>query len=132
MAERVVLICGSRSIKQSWFCEALVKSLISQNVKIIVGDAPGVDELVINTCIKYNYKNILVVGAYNKIRRIQALKYGLTTVKYPHDFLSRNRYMVSLSNSVIAVWDGASSGTKYTYLYAQKQGKEAIIVTERR
>ena len=132
MAERVVLICGSRSIKQSWFCQTLVKSLISQNVKIIVGDAPGVDELVINTCIRYNYKNIVVVGAYNKVRRKQALKYSLTTVKYPHDFLSRNRYMVSLSDSVIAIWDGVSRGTKYTYLYAQKQGKEAIIVTERR
>lgn len=86
MAEKVVLICGSRSIKQSWFCQTLVKSLISQNVKLIVGDAPGIDELVINTCIKHNYKNIVVVGAYNRTRRNQALKYGLTTVKYPHEF----------------------------------------------
>ena len=131
MSEKVVLICGSRSIKKSWFCEVLVKSLISQNVKIIVGDAPGIDELVINTCIKHNYKNIVVVGAYNKIRRNQALKYGLTTVKYPYDFLSRNRYMVSLSNSVIAIWDGASSGTKYTFNYAQKQGKEVIVVIQK-
>jgi len=131
MQEKVVLICGSRSIKKSWFCEVLVKSLISQNVKIIVGDAPGIDELVINTCIKHNYKNIVVVGAYNKIRRNQALKYGLTTVKYPHDFLSRNRYMVSLSDSVIAIWDGVSRGTKYTFNYAQKQGKEVIVVIQK-
>ena len=131
MAERVVLICGSRSIKQSWFCEALVKSLISQKVKIIVGDAPGVDELVINTCIRYNYKNIVVVGAYNKVRRKQALKYSLTTVKYPHDFLSRNRYMVSLASSIIAIWDGISSGTKYTFNYAQRQGKEVIVVIQK-
>ena len=131
MAERVVLICGSRSIKQSWFCETLVKSLISQNIKIIVGDAPGVDELIINTCIRYNYKNIVVVGAYNKVRRKQALKYSLTTVKYPHDFLSRNRYMVSLSDSVIAIWDGVSRGTKYTFNYAQRQGKEVIVIIQK-
>lgn len=56
MKSKVVLICGSRSIKQSWFCEAVVKSLISQNVKIIVGDAPGIDEIVINTCIRHDYK----------------------------------------------------------------------------
>ena len=68
---------------------------------------------------------------HNKIRRNQALKDGLTTVKYPHDFLSRNRYMVSLSDSVIAVWDGVSRGTKYTFNYAQKQGKEVIVVIQK-
>ncbi len=39
--------------------------------------------------------------------------------------------MVSLSNSVIAVWDGISGGTKYTFNYAQKQGKEVIVVIQK-
>jgi predicted Rossmann fold nucleotide-binding protein DprA/Smf involved in DNA uptake len=131
MQYKVVLICGSRSIRQSWFCEVIVKSLISQNVKIIVGDAPGIDEVVINTCIKHNYRNIVVVGAYNKIRRYQVLKNNLTVVKYPSDFLSRNRYMVSLASSVIGIWDGLSRGTKYTLEYARKQGKEVIVVIQK-
>ena len=130
MQNKVVLICGSRSLRQSWFCEAVVKSLISQNVKIIVGDAPGIDEIVINTCIKHNYKNIVVVGAYNKIRRYQAVKNNLTLVKYPQDFLSRNRYMVSLASCVVGIWDGSSRGTKYTLEYARKQGKEVIVVIQ--
>ncbi|MDO4452737.1 MAG: SLOG family protein [Lachnospiraceae bacterium] len=46
----------------------------------------------------------------------------------PYLMQKRNTYMVDLSNKVIAVWDGSSSGTGNCVAYAQKKGKEVIRI----
>lgn len=45
-----------------------------------------------------------------------------------YNFMARNRYMVDNSDIVIAVYDGKSGGTKFTYDYAVKKGKQVIIL----
>lgn len=55
----------------------------------------------------------------------------ITTVcgKYsPHSFMQRNMYMVESSDIVIAVYDGKKGGTRFTCNYAQKKGREIIIL----
>ena len=46
-----------------------------------------------------------------------------------NSFIIRNKYMVDSSDIVIAVYDGKSGGTKFTYDYAIKKGKQVILLT---
>lgn len=46
-----------------------------------------------------------------------------------NSFLIRNRYMVDSSDIVIAVYDGKSGGTKFTYDYAIKKGRQVILLS---
>jgi len=47
---------------------------------------------------------------------------------YPAKMQKRNEYMVDNSNIVIAVWDGTKGGTYNCVKYAEKLGKEVIII----
>jgi uncharacterized phage-like protein YoqJ len=40
----------------------------------------------------------------------------------------RNEYMVDLADKVIAVWDGSAGGTGNCVRYAEKRGKEIIMI----
>ncbi len=47
----------------------------------------------------------------------------------PNCFFARNRYMVSMSSRVIAVYDGwKRGGTLFTMRYAHSQGKEVRVI----
>ncbi len=43
----------------------------------------------------------------------------------------RNRYMVNASSLVIALFNGKNGGTQKTIEYAEKQGKEIVIIRPR-
>jgi predicted Rossmann fold nucleotide-binding protein DprA/Smf involved in DNA uptake len=47
MSKCYVLITGSRSITHSANIPLLIDSLVKRGVEIVVGDAPGVDRLVV-------------------------------------------------------------------------------------
>ena len=42
--------------------------------------------------------------------------------------LKRNEEMVTLCDAVLAIWDGASKGTKYTIDFAKKNDKALFLV----
>jgi predicted Rossmann fold nucleotide-binding protein DprA/Smf involved in DNA uptake len=44
--------------------------------------------------------------------------------------IKQNR-LVDIADRVLVVWDGVSSGSLFTIEYAQKTGKEIIIVCEK-
>jgi predicted Rossmann fold nucleotide-binding protein DprA/Smf involved in DNA uptake len=48
--------------------------------------------------------------------------------KYRHPFHVRNRKIVEACDSLIAFWNGRSSGTRYTIDYARHLGKPVRIV----
>ena len=52
----------------------------------------------------------------------------LQTHYTPDCMQKRNQYMVDKTDYVIAVWNGTGSGTGNTVRYAQKKGKEIIII----
>ncbi len=62
--KEIVLITGSRSIRHSQSIPLIVDSLIRRKAEIIVGDAPGVDRLVVYEAVKRGYASqVTVVGA---------------------------------------------------------------------
>jgi len=129
----VVLITGSRSIQHSENIPLLIDSLIKRNVRIIVGDAPGVDRLVVSEALRRGYgSQVTVVGAYGRCRNTFAVGKVGNIVTLNSTYLARNLYMVGLASECFAVWDGRSRGTKFTFEAAEKAGLAVKVITERR
>ena len=127
-----VVITGSRSITHSVHIRLLIDSLIKRGVDIVVGDAPGVDRLVIAEAIRRGYgKHVAVVGAYRRCRNRYAFGRVGKIIMLPSTYLARNLYMIGLADECIAVWDGRSRGTKFTFECAKRAGLPVKIIEER-
>ncbi len=123
----LVLITGSRSCSQSMSIKVkeVVRWLADQGHSLIVGDAPGVDQVAINEMRRLGQSQCVeICSAYS--RPIPFPGRHVATVLEKGN-LFRNRYMVSKCDIVIAVWDGQSRGTKYTFNYAQDRGIRVIV-----
>lgn len=81
---------------------------------IVSGGARGADTYARLFAQQYGLKLVEFLPEYNK--------YG---IKAP---LIRNKLIVENCDCLIAFWDGASRGTKYTIDYAMKLGKPVKIV----
>lgn len=127
----------------------LIIQLIEQHnvTHFISGMAIGVDmyaaEIVLD--LKARYPHITLESAipcetqaakwseplrdrYFKIAE-QCDKETMLQTQYTSDCMQkRNRYMVDQSDILLAVWDGAPSGTGSTVQYAKKQGKTVWIL----
>lgn len=127
-----VVITGSRSITQSENIPLLIDSLIKRGVHIVVGDAPGVDRLVVEEAVRRGYgKSVTVVGAYGECRNSFAEGKVARIVKLSSTYFARNLYMVGLSKECFAFWDGKSAGTKFTFEAAKRAGLEVSIIHEK-
>ena len=120
-----LLITGSRECDQVMieYTIKLVTRADTLDWEIIVGDAPGVDKIVIRAADLLGV-TIEVVGAYKKIRN--ATRFGLNTsldMSYPE----RDVYMAERCDWCVAVWNGQSRGTMITYNAARKLGKKVHI-----
>ena len=122
-----VLITGSRETTLEARCyvrRVVVRAKHTGN-EIIVGDAPGIDSEVIEWCDRLGVR-VTVYGGYCKVRN--ATKIG-KNVKLDMIYPNRDKYMAGLCDLCIAVWNGKSRGTRYTYEAANAMGKEAHIRT---
>lgn len=127
------VITGSRSIARSGHIRPLVDSLIKRGMEIVVGDAPGVDRLVTAEAIRRGYgRHVTVVGAYRQCRNRYAFGRVGRLVMLPSTYLGRNLYMVGLADECIAIWDGRSRGTKFTFECAKRAGLPVKILQEGR
>jgi hypothetical protein len=127
-----VVITGSRSITHSENIPLLIDSLIKRGVEIVVGDAPGVDRLVVAEAIRKGYgKHVTVVGAYGKCRNSFAFGKVGRIITLSSTYLARNLYMVGLSKECFAIWDGKSRGTRFTFECAKKAGLEVSVIYEK-
>jgi hypothetical protein len=132
MSRYYVVITGSRSITHSENIPLLIDSLIKRGVEIVVGDAPGVDRLVVQEAIKRGYgKHVTVVGARGICRNKFAIGKVARIVRLSSSYLARNLYMVGLAKECFAIWDGKSRGTKFTFEAAQRSGLETTIIYEK-
>ena len=132
MSRHYVLITGSRSITHSEDIPLLIDSLIKRGVEIVVGDAPGVDRLVVYEAVKRGYgQHITVVGARGICRNKSAVGKVGRIVRLSSSYLARNLYMVGLAKECFAIWDGKSRGTKFTFEAAQRSGLETTIIYEK-
>jgi adenine-specific DNA-methyltransferase len=109
---KIVMISGSRSIKDiSPGLESITK-IMELEFSIILGDAPGVDKLVQEYLRSQNYPNVKVYYALwsgnGKPRNVT----GFETVGVAGSYVDRDKMMCSVCNYGLALWDGASRGTR--------------------
>jgi len=121
----LILITGSREISARGlqYAKAVVQRAKERGHDIIVGDAPGVDAVVMNECHRLSV-TCTVVGAFNKLRRRTPTS---ITVTIDGNYTERDRYMAQRCDACLAIWNGHSRGTKYTYDCAVKYGKQAWL-----
>lgn len=105
-----LLISGSRSIT-----ELDLEPYIPDGVtEIISGGAKGVDALAEEYADRHGIPKTIVLPRYTLYGRAAPIK--------------RDDEMVDMCDTVLAFWDGRSSGTKHTVDYANKTGKSVKIV----
>jgi len=88
---------------------------IKDKLTIITGGAPGVDERAINWCLENNvwFENIRPINVMDK-----------------YSYLFRNVEIVTMSDHIIAFWNGTSRGTKFTMDYANARGKKVLVIRD--
>ena len=105
-----LLIVGSRSI-----IDYDLSAHIPEGVELIIsGGAKGIDTLAEQYADAHGIEKLIVRPQYDRFGRAAPIK--------------RNEEMVSLCDTVLAIWDGESRGTRYTLDYARKKGKEIIEI----
>lgn len=120
-----ILITGSRAASGRLLMIAQQFVMSRKNDEFIVGDADGVDNIVILSCDAQETL-VTVFGGYKKMRH--STRFG-KNVPLNMDYLGRDRYMVEQHPDLcVAFWDGQSRGTMYTAKYAKSHGIETIIV----
>lgn len=107
-----LLIVGSRSIKKY----ALEKYIPDDTTMIITGGAKGIDALAEEYADKKHLSKLILRPQYNIYGKGAPLK--------------RNEKMVEYCDKALIIWDGHSKGTEYTIRYANKSGKEVILITQ--
>jgi hypothetical protein len=111
---KVLLVTGSRSIKDHAQVAAILDKLPFPVTRLIHGGAPGVDTSA---------------GRWASGRDIPVTVVRPDFGTWPiakHRFRAyreRDFDMVRKAETVVAIWDGSSSGTKITYQYAESLGK---------
>lgn len=105
-----LLIVGSRGIKDF----DLNKYIPEDTDLIISGGAKGVDSLAEKYADDRKISKLILRPNYKRYGRYAPLK--------------RNEKMVELCDFALIIWDGVSSGTKYSLEYAQKLEKQIILI----
>ena len=107
-----LLIVGSRSIREF----DLEKHIPNGTTMIITGGANGIDTLAEQYADKKRLSKLIMRPQYNLYGKCAPLK--------------RNEKMIELCDMALIVWDGCSKGTKYSINYANKIGKQVILITK--
>lgn len=107
-----LLICGSRSIKDF----DLSPYVPEDTTMIISGGAKGIDTVAEEYAVSRNIPTTIIRPDYARYGKFAAP-------------IKRNIRMVDMADSVLAIWDGKSSGTKRTIEYAEKTGKSVTVIT---
>ncbi|MEG3899233.1 MULTISPECIES: hypothetical protein [unclassified Microcoleus] len=109
---KIVMISGSRSIKDISAVLPSIDRIMELNFSIILGDASGVDKLVQEYLRNSNYLDVKVYFALwsgnGKPRNVT----GFQTVGIPGSYVDRDKAMCSICDYGLALWDGRSRGTK--------------------
>lgn len=105
-----LLIVGSRTINEF----DLSPYVPSETELIISGGAYGIDSVAEQYADRFKISKLIMRPKYQEYGRIAPLE--------------RNKRMVHIADAVLAIWDGVSSGTRYTIEYARAQNKPVNVV----
>ncbi len=106
-----VAIIGSRNL----FIEDFTKYIPPKTTEIVSGGARGIDKCAEKYARQRNLKLTVFMPDYDK--------YGKSAP------IIRNREIVNYADSVVAFWDGKSSGTKNVIDVCKKLGKTFCVIT---
>lgn len=129
-----LLISGSRQCtpEMSKIARRCVEQAKQKGYSILVGDAEGIDHDVMLACCDLGVP-FLCFGCTPAPRHICCVRHRVETGVYHRiigGYLQRDRVMVNQCDLMVAIWNGRSRGTKYTYDYAVEMGKPAHIWTK--
>ena len=106
-----VVISGSRSIRSlSKPVKSRLEKIISLDAEILIGDAPGVDALVMDYLVEKKYSKVTVWFTGSQPRNYRDSSWSVRRIKGSYE--DRDRLMHSLADYALAIWDGQSRGTK--------------------
>ncbi|MFB2891962.1 hypothetical protein ACE1CI_03345 [Aerosakkonemataceae cyanobacterium BLCC-F50] len=118
---KTVIISGSRSIKElPALSIASINRIIELGFNVIVGDAPGVDSLVLNYLKSLNYHSVKVYYALFAGNGKPRNTAGYACVGVSGNYRDRDKFMCSIADYGLAIWDGKSIGTAENISRVQK------------
>lgn len=82
---------------------------------IVSGGARGIDTIAEQYAAAHKIETLVIRPDYERYGRAAPIR--------------RNDVIVDHADTVLAVWDGESRGTKYTIDYARKTGKTVQVIT---
>lgn len=129
-----VFISGSIAIKRIPSCvESSLIKIIQQNIRVLVGDADGMDSLIQRFCKKNNYQNVTVYSIYSPAR-YNAAGYDDKLIQVDPEIKrerekqrAKDAAMTKDSDYNLIVWDGKSKGSYYNILRALKLNKKMKV-----
>ena len=129
-----VFISGSIAIKSiPYKVEQSIKKIIDQNIRILVGDAKGVDTAIQNFCKRLDYLNVVVYSIYPVPR------YKIPEFNTKHITVSPRLKTVREKQTVkdiamtkdcdysLVIWDGKSKGSYQNMIRAINSDKEVKV-----
>lgn len=121
-----LLISGSQqaTLTMRDYARRAVARAQQKGWSIIVGDAEGIDAVVIETCDRSGVP-VEVHGAKGRMRR--QTQTGKNIV-HPEGYFDRNLSMAEACTCCLAVWNGRSRGTRYTFEAAKALGRLSWLI----
>jgi predicted Rossmann fold nucleotide-binding protein DprA/Smf involved in DNA uptake len=106
-------IIGSREFADQRLLDETLAEYLGTVALVVSGGAAGADRMG---------------ERWARRNGIETLIFEPEMTKHRHPFHARNRKIVEACDSLIAFWNGSSSGTRYTLDYARRMGKPVRIV----
>ena len=128
-----VFVSGSMSIKKldGLVLESLNK-IMSLNMRILVGNARGVDKLVQEYCVKNSYYNVVVYSIRNIHRNLIPDKFGFKWISAGNltgrkAYEKKDEAMTRDSDYSFVIWDGKSKGSLNNIIRAIKSNQKIKV-----
>lgn len=116
----IIGITGSRSIKDRDYIIECLESIIKKNpfpYTFLTGGAKGVDQISEDYLRMEGYDVVVLRPAHSYVPTIPYTS-GL--------YKARNLQIIYNCSLLIAIWDGTSGGTKYTFEKAEGMEKKVV------
>ena len=138
--EEKVFISGSIEIKEipSNKIEERLENIIKGNLKVLIGDASGLDLAVQNFFARNNYYNLTVYSIYEEPRNCVSEKFRKERVSFPKELKDKNKkererqkykdeQMTKDSDYSFIIWDGKSKGSCNNIIRALEAKKKVVV-----
>jgi len=140
MIKNSVFISGSISIKTlPQEVKESIHKIIDNQMKILVGDANGIDSLVQDYCLSLNYFDVTVYSISSIPRYRASDNFGLKKITVSNEIKSirerqqeKDKAMTKDSQYSFVIWDGKSKGSYANIHRAFEQDKKIKLYVENR